>query len=281
MDALTFLQSVSGYTRGQQNGSADRPIRLATIDPDYDPFVNYPDPPPLPRVRFDGEDSVTSKRYPYVQGYIPAAGQRVYMVPVGTTYQIVGAVENSDMQGFYNSGYDYITTEFGGGASLEVSGGESTLYVDNIRSSSPLGVIGGKYYTGAARASGITSEALANIETGSLILQAGRLYHIKVKFRVYSGTTNDDWIFRIRETNLSGDVHGEFVWRNLSNSWYWDIPLLEYQFAPDADVTKNFVLTAGRLGGSGTLEVRTGGTTDRSFMVVEDMGWSWPLTEVS
>ncbi len=122
MDAVGFLDAVAGYTEAtKQTGSSDRPIRLATIAATYNPYSGYPSPPADPTVVFDGETDPSGKAYPYVQGFIPAPGQRVWMVPIGTTYLIAGAV-GADTQGFYAlpSSSTY-RIEIGGGAYLEAT----------------------------------------------------------------------------------------------------------------------------------------------------------------
>ncbi|GAA4082757.1 hypothetical protein [Actinomadura miaoliensis] len=91
MDALSFLQDVAGYAQAQAgNSSADRPIRLGTIDPAYAPATFWDGT--LPRVRFDGEATISGKMYPVVAPYWPQPGDRVALVPVGTTYLIIGAL---------------------------------------------------------------------------------------------------------------------------------------------------------------------------------------------
>lgn len=128
MDALTFLQSVSGYAQSQNTGSADKPIRIAVIDPTFDPFVNFPAVPPLPKVTFDGESTLSVKQYPYVQGYIPVPSQRVWLVPVGTTYLICGAVQNTALQGFYAFPLTGLYgVDIGGGMYIENDGGALQL----------------------------------------------------------------------------------------------------------------------------------------------------------
>lgn len=86
-NALDILSSIAGYTRAEGSGeAANRAPRLATVDPDYTDGS--------PKVTFDGEDTMSGKLYPYLDSYTPAPGDRVLLVPVGTTYLIVGAVSN-------------------------------------------------------------------------------------------------------------------------------------------------------------------------------------------
>lgn len=90
--AHAFLEAVAGYSqdivKGAQ-GSAAWPIRLARIDPAY---VAGSFPGTLPKVTFEGEDSLSTKRYPVVSGYSPVPSDRVIMLPVGSTYVILGKI---------------------------------------------------------------------------------------------------------------------------------------------------------------------------------------------
>lgn len=99
MDALSFLQDVAGFAQAQARPtSASKRIKLATIDPEYDPAdwaVGTP-----PRVRFDGETTLSGKLYPVLDGYWPRPGDRVVMLPVGTTYLIVGSLDTGRATGW-------------------------------------------------------------------------------------------------------------------------------------------------------------------------------------
>ncbi|MCX4763252.1 hypothetical protein OG562_20220 [Streptomyces sp. NBC_01275] len=86
-----FLRAIAGFTEANPSSSVDnRPIRLGVIDYEYNPLdflgsIN-------PRVQFDGETKVSRKRYAVMSGYYPLPGARVVLVPVGTTYLIIGTV---------------------------------------------------------------------------------------------------------------------------------------------------------------------------------------------
>lgn len=123
MEPIAFLDGISGYMRTSTQNSADKPIKIAVIDPAYDPFdPPYPTGIPLPRVTFEGETTLSGKTYPVAASFIPRGGQRVYMVPIGTTYLIAGGVENSGAQGFYDG--DGVTgMEFGGGSYFDTVAG--------------------------------------------------------------------------------------------------------------------------------------------------------------
>lgn len=88
MEAIDFLSAIAGTAKGS-NGSADRVVRLATIDPAY---VASTYPGTLPRVTFDGESSMTVRQYAVAGPYRPVATDRVAMLPVGNTYVIVGSI---------------------------------------------------------------------------------------------------------------------------------------------------------------------------------------------
>lgn len=84
--ARNMLDSISGYVNSTSGGgsSADRPVRLATIDPYY--TVGNP------RVIFDGEGSLSEKTYAFASDYSPTAGDRVYMLPVGNSFIVVNKI---------------------------------------------------------------------------------------------------------------------------------------------------------------------------------------------
>lgn len=134
MDSLGFLEAVAGYTRNAPStgsSSSDRPIRLATIDPAYSSTASpYPNGIPAARVTFEGESVLSGKYYPVATGYIPQPSQRVWMVPVGTTYLIAGSISVDQAQGFY----DGLTTgmELGGGSYFDTLEGlqlETDAYI--------------------------------------------------------------------------------------------------------------------------------------------------------
>lgn len=86
LDARAFLDAVAGYAddpdSSEAPSSADKPVRLGTIDPAY--TVG------LVRVTFDGEATVSGKGYPWLGPYSPVPGERVALLPVGRGYLILG-----------------------------------------------------------------------------------------------------------------------------------------------------------------------------------------------
>jgi microcystin-dependent protein len=85
VEALGLLSAIAGYARADGEGeAANRPPKLGTVDPGYTSGS--------PRVTFDGESTMSTKLYPCLGSYSPAAGDRVLLLPVGTGYVVVGAV---------------------------------------------------------------------------------------------------------------------------------------------------------------------------------------------
>lgn len=116
IDSLSIIQAVQESQRQLPQGSAGKPMRLAIVDPTYDPFVGWPGPATMPRVTFEGEEELTEQTFAVLNGYVPMASDRVLMIPTGTTYTIVGKVGNPvDVQGFWADA-DSSGVELGGGS---------------------------------------------------------------------------------------------------------------------------------------------------------------------
>lgn len=82
--ATDLLEAIAGYAVPAQE---QRPVKLGTIDPNYSSG--------LARVRFDGESAVSGKGYAWLASYAPTAGDRVVLLPVGTSYLILGRVRTA------------------------------------------------------------------------------------------------------------------------------------------------------------------------------------------
>jgi hypothetical protein len=97
---------------------------MAKVDPAYNGFTGYPSEPPTARVTFEGESTLSGKYYAISNGFIPAPDQRVWMIPIGTTYLIAGAVNAQTSQGFWQdlAGADY-GVELGGGSYFDATDG--------------------------------------------------------------------------------------------------------------------------------------------------------------
>lgn len=88
VSTVGLLQDLAAFvTATKDPSSADRPVRLATVDSAYASG--------WPKVTFDGESTLSQKAYPHLDCYVPARGDRVVLVPVGTTYLIIGAVSST------------------------------------------------------------------------------------------------------------------------------------------------------------------------------------------
>lgn len=71
------------YLIDQQQKKPDS-FKLGKIDPFYTSG--------RPKVLFDGETVPSSKRYPYIDSFIPSANKRVLMAKVSGSYVIIGGV---------------------------------------------------------------------------------------------------------------------------------------------------------------------------------------------
>lgn len=90
-DARELLEAFTDFaddTAGSSyTPSAQRPVRLATVDPAFAAGS--------PKVTFDGELTMSTKGYPFL-GAAPRPGQRVAMLPVGRGYLILpGGVDGA------------------------------------------------------------------------------------------------------------------------------------------------------------------------------------------
>lgn len=88
MDALELLESVAGYAEARNRPTPQ--VKLGTIDDDYDPDTY---PATLPKLTFDGESTLSTKRYSVIGSYWPYPSDRVVLLPAGTTYAIIGSVD--------------------------------------------------------------------------------------------------------------------------------------------------------------------------------------------
>lgn len=92
-----FLKQIAAYVAREQQGEmTDRSVKLGLVDYDYDPtdFLGGINP----RILFDGESIVSQKRYTVIPPYYPKPGDRVALLPMGTTYAIIGTVGNVQLQ---------------------------------------------------------------------------------------------------------------------------------------------------------------------------------------
>lgn len=206
MEPVQFLDAISGYVRTGTDGSADKPIRLAIIDPAYVSTASpYPDAIPPARVTFEGEGSLSGKSYPVAAGYIPTPGARVWMVPIGTTYLIVGSAAQYTAQGFY--GYtNGISSglELGEGNYFDTVAGLNLLTDADIAGDLTVGGIGAYLFKRRSTdSSNLVNNTLANDAVMTLTLDVGtwEVHH----YPMYTGTSGNiqfAWAFSGTATGL-------------------------------------------------------------------------------
>jgi len=77
MNAEDFIKIMQGEKK-------DSIFRLGKIDPDYNSG--------RPKIVFDGETTPSTKQYPYLSSYSPAANDRVLLAKVAGSYIVIGKV---------------------------------------------------------------------------------------------------------------------------------------------------------------------------------------------
>jgi hypothetical protein len=143
-------------------------------------------------------------------------------------------------------------------------------------------IIGGKWYTtaGALVLAVAGTEALCNIDTGSLTLPANKLIAVHAQPVISTSATGTTYLFRIRDTGLSGTQRHEQLYVPASASQGYEVPIeMLYQTSTVPEV-KTFALTLIRLGGAGTADISAGGATISVFMYAEVKGPAGILTFV-
>jgi len=94
IDIQDFLEMTAEHTRRTLEGAGSRSTKLATIDENYPTDPYYAGGLNGPKVTFDGDTTLSSNGFAILpHSYIPTAGDRVVMLPVGNTYIIVGSVD--------------------------------------------------------------------------------------------------------------------------------------------------------------------------------------------
>lgn len=82
IDARVMLDELASYAR-----SPDQPVRLGVVDPAYAAGA--------PKVTLEGTSTLSPEGFATLYGYVPLAGDRVALLPVGNTYLILGRVATS------------------------------------------------------------------------------------------------------------------------------------------------------------------------------------------
>jgi hypothetical protein len=147
------------------------------------------------------------------------------------------------------------------------------------------GLKGGKRYdtvnaalaTLAAGSAG--TEALANMDTGSVALEAATTCQVRVRVEVASSIANDGVTFRIRQNNVAGLSWGLFLTPLLvtANRKY------HFEFSCTVIISTagnyTFALTAQRASGTGAITISSTAEV-KPFMLIEQVGPSNVLTAV-
>lgn len=82
-DADKLLNILTPDEEGQ-GGNSTLPFRLGTIPAGYISGK--------PTVQFDGENTVSTKKYSYLSSYTPAANDKVLLARVGNGWVIIGKI---------------------------------------------------------------------------------------------------------------------------------------------------------------------------------------------
>jgi hypothetical protein len=188
-----------------RTSSADRPVRLATVDATYDPWTTYPDAAPPARVTFDGESVLSTKAYPYAAGMIPWSGMRVYMLPIGNTYLIGGALNPQVPQGFWQSPDGLESgVEFGHGSYMDTDTG---MVVNH-----DLSVAGDLVVTGTATGAN-SLKFLRGVQGSASVSFTSATSHTQT---VTFGTTFPSTPLVTTQINSGAGVTGRFMSRAIS-----------------------------------------------------------------
>src|SRR5689334_12648182 len=89
-----FLEATTEYVQKSLEGAGTRAVKLATIDENYPTDPYYAGGLHGPKVTFDGDTTLSANGFAYLpHAYVPTAGDRVIMQPVGNTYVIAGSID--------------------------------------------------------------------------------------------------------------------------------------------------------------------------------------------
>lgn len=214
-----------------------------------------------------GATVITSGDVTPVAAFIGPA-QTLYVVDVATLQQIPAPVA---------------------GQLVWVAGTVNQLYVYSASSgwrradwNAPWGVIAGKSYTsnGADLAVGHIAEALSNMDTGSVVVTAGRRYAIDVRVKVTANADGAHAQLRVREGSVTGQERGYLIVpRMLSATGH----LITWSAAYSETVTstKTFVHTQAAYITTAGINTHRGSVAgEEVFMQVRDDGPAANLTTV-
>lgn len=185
MDSLDILQSLAGLAAASESVPV---LRTGVIDSSY---VSSTYPGTLPKITFDGESTLSGKRYPVVGPYWPTASDRVLLAAIGNTYGIIGALDTD--------------AALRSGGALRVVGATSLLSTLNVTGAtslgSTLGVTGAATLSSTLGVSGtVTMSGAATV--GTTITRASESWQTLSLASSWSGT------FRVRR-QATGSVQWE------------------------------------------------------------------------
>lgn len=83
-EIVKLIKDAARQVLAEDRGTRALEGRLGKIDPSYASG--------LPKVLFDGETTVSTKTYPYLASYTPAANDRVELLLFGSTWVVQGKV---------------------------------------------------------------------------------------------------------------------------------------------------------------------------------------------
>jgi hypothetical protein len=283
--ALSFLEAVSGFTvAGQPNGSADRPIRFAKVDPAYNPFSTWPAAPPPARVTFEGETTLSTKAYALADGVVPMPGRRVWLVPAGNSYFIGGTIGGQDSQGFWSDGTD-AGVEFGGGSYYSTEDG--LVIAGPVSFTEPPvvdGVSQGKGLiatTSSGSNSGNYTTSLTTVATLSNVnIEAGRAYEFKFGNGVQHTNAATFLDCRVHCTNMG--VHVVEWYRmqiaNAGQVWHAQGTMGYVRNTGVTDLVRSFTLQMSASAGTG---YQAAGANRARFFEVWDVGPAADFTQAT
>ncbi len=131
------------------------------------------------------------------------------------------------------------------------------------------GMVGGRrYQSGGTLASGITSEALSGMSSGSMTLEANRRFRIHGSVRL-TASANDTTIYlRIRETNISGTIVAFYTQliRGFGGAVDW---FFKNEFTTSSSSSKSYVVTVQA---TASVSVSGGSSSLPTGVWVEDIG---------
>lgn len=286
-NALSFLQDVMGFNQAQHpKSSADKGIKLAVIDSAYvsSSFATGT----LPRVTFEGESTLSTKFYPVLGSYWPQPSDRVALVPIGTTWLIIGAVSNVD-GGVWTPGNAHVggnldvtgTTSLTGTTSVTgtlnvgnvVSTGSITLGSSGVINLGSLAIANGRVPGQLIASSAATSDS-SNFTTTEVVvmtvnasLVSGRVYSIWAGPTFHSSVDGDVVHTQLREDSVSGTVRDRTDDYIRVSPAAIDKTVLFSLYTAVSTGTKTFVVTGDRVAGTGNCRLEAD-TIRPAYMLV-------------